>query len=61
MVHFMVIGSPFYNSPLTFLNVTPKPDIFKISFLDQSFQLLYLRKRTNFASILHELLKVIIL
>ena len=61
MAHFMAKRSHFYNLPAGLLNITPKPDMLKISLFAQTFQSVCLRKRMNFTSTFYESLKVIIL
>ena len=55
----MAKRSHFYNLPEALLNMTPKPDMLKISLFAQAFQSLCLRKRINFTSTFYESLNVI--
>ena len=63
MVNFMAKWSHFYNLPATFLNITPKLDMLKKSFLHQfhvctDIQAIMPKKRINFTSTFYESLKV---
>ena len=55
----MAKRSHFYNLPEALLNITPKPDMLKISLFAQAFQSLCLRKRINFTSTFYESLNAI--
>ena len=50
MIRFMAKRSHFYDVPASLLNITPKPDMLKISFFAQTLQslcLLWMTKSYN--------------
>ena len=53
-------GVIFYNLPVAFLNITPKPDMSQISFLVKTLQSLCLRRKINYTPVFCESLTDII-